>query len=285
MRRLSDRTVKMNEIMNSLKPHIKDIKFFMEDANDHVCRVQLSDSSVFYGKSSLTSEAKEAAYTQAYTYAVNKGIIKYNANESLNLNKDNHLADSLSCAAQQFATRIRKNSIIQYFDYEHLPEHLKAVSKPLCDLANQFDDSLPDSPEKTVVLIKLLEAKDCFVRAALDHKDLKLNTGNISDGYHTFDQLYFDRMSLFSVICNTYADKSWKSKQHHDETMFDGYFIVGIETPMGHFTYHYKLEFWDCFNVTVLDKAPEWDGHTAKHIYRLLTLIDPSKNEVKSNGE
>lgn len=57
--------------------------------------------------------------------------------------------------------------IMQYFSYEHLPEHLQKVSKPIGDLAKQIDESLPDSAEKSAGLRKLLEAKDCFVRASI----------------------------------------------------------------------------------------------------------------------
>lgn len=60
--------------------------------------------------------------------------------------------------------------IIEYFKYEHLPPHLQAVSKPIGDLARQMDDDLPDGAEKSAGLRKLLEAKDCFVRAELGRK-------------------------------------------------------------------------------------------------------------------
>lgn len=87
--------------------------------------------------------------------------------------------------------------------------------------------------------------------------------GKITDGYHTFDELYHHRAVLFSVICNTYKESAWKSKKHHDGTMYDGMFIVGINTPEGQATYHYDLEpYWDMFNVKELDKAPQWDGHS-----------------------
>ena len=57
--------------------------------------------------------------------------------------------------------------IMKYFEYAHLPERLQAVSKPIGDLAKQMDETLPDGPEKSAGLRKLLEAKDCLVRAAL----------------------------------------------------------------------------------------------------------------------
>lgn len=105
-------------------------------------------------------------------------------------------------------------------------------------------------------------------------KDESFNSGDISDTYHTFDELYYHRMLLSSVVFNTHSHLTWKSKQHDDGTMFDGMFIVGIETPEGSFTYHYDLEHWDKFNATELEFGRPWDGHTAKDITRLLSLMD-----------
>ena len=59
-----------------------------------------------------------------------------------------------------------QSPIIKFFAYEHLPPTLQVVSKPIGDLARQMDE-LPDGPEKSAGLRKLLEAKDCFVRAKL----------------------------------------------------------------------------------------------------------------------
>ena len=59
------------------------------------------------------------------------------------------------------------HQIMEYFEYSHLPPKLQEVSKPLGEMAKLFDESIPDSAEKTAGLRKLLEAKDCFVRAAL----------------------------------------------------------------------------------------------------------------------
>lgn len=57
-------------------------------------------------------------------------------------------------------------AILKFFVYEHLPPHLQAVSKPLAEIAQAMAQTL-DGPELTAGLRKLLEAKDCFVRAAL----------------------------------------------------------------------------------------------------------------------
>ena len=60
--------------------------------------------------------------------------------------------------------------MMQFFAYEHLPAHLQAVSKPRGDLAKQIGETLPANAERTAGLRKLLEAKDCAVRALL-YKD------------------------------------------------------------------------------------------------------------------
>lgn len=57
--------------------------------------------------------------------------------------------------------------LLQFFKYEHLPEHLQNVSRPFGELAKEIVDTLPDNPERTTALRKLLEAKDCAVRALL----------------------------------------------------------------------------------------------------------------------
>ena len=62
------------------------------------------------------------------------------------------------------------STTIQFFDYEHLPEKLQEVSKPIAELAHLMEETLPDGPEKSAGMRKLLEAKDCFVRSILPVK-------------------------------------------------------------------------------------------------------------------
>lgn len=94
----------------------------------------------------------------------------------------------------------------------------------------------------------------------------------LNDGYHTMEELYYHRMMLFAVICNQNKDLAWKSWKHYDGTMYEDYFIVGITTPLGDYTYHYHKDYWGFFNVRELDKGKSWDGHQPKDIIRLLTL-------------
>ena len=101
----------------------------------------------------------------------------------------------------------------------------------------------------------------------------KLRAGEISDGYHTLNELYHHRAVLFSVICNQNKDIAWKSKLHSDGTMYDEMFIVGITTPQGQYSYHYDINLWSLFDVEELDKAPEYDGHLPKDIERLKSIL------------
>lgn len=58
--------------------------------------------------------------------------------------------------------------IMKFFSYDHLPEHLQKVSKPFGELAEKMNAELPDGAEKSAGLRKLLEAKDCMVRASFE---------------------------------------------------------------------------------------------------------------------
>ena len=100
------------------------------------------------------------------------------------------------------------------------------------------------------------------------------NKGGISDGSHTFDELYYHRMVLFSLFVNFWNGNSWKSWKHHDGTMYEDYFIVGITTPDGDYSYHYHKDHWDKFKVMEMEFAPEWDGHKPSDIERLYSVFE-----------
>ena len=93
--------------------------------------------------------------------------------------------------------------------------------------------------------------------------------GEFSDGYHTFNGLYKQRMILFAVLVKTYKDRAWKSWRHEDgENCFGGgWFIVGIDTPAGTYTYHYEAKDWDMFDCQILYRAKHWDGHNENDVH------------------
>jgi len=111
--------------------------------------------------------------------------------------------------------------------------------------------------------------------------------GDVSDGYHTFNELYHHRAILFATLCNLMPDLAWKSKQHDDPNfpMYDGMFICGIVTPMGQATYHYDIDpYWDLFKVKELERAPKYDGHTPadaiQRIYHIAGTPTPRVNRA-----
>ena len=108
----------------------------------------------------------------------------------------------------------------------------------------------------------LVKAQDA-IDAAKKYND---SVGSLSDGYHTFDELYHHRAMLFAALClTTFKNCAWKSLLHNDpkEPMYNGMFIVGIDTPFGQASYHYDIDpYWAIFKVKELDRAPKFDGHT-----------------------
>lgn len=118
----------------------------------------------------------------------------------------------------------------------------------------------------------MIENRELFlknIKYMLDDK----NCGNVSDGDHSFSELYHHRAILTASLFNAHKEKCWKSMLHDTGDMFDGYFIVGVETKNGQATYHYPVEYWGLFDVKELESAPKWDGHTAKD------AIERIKNE------
>lgn len=100
-------------------------------------------------------------------------------------------------------------------------------------------------------------------------------TGSTSDGYHTFDELYYYRLlynaGLVNVIryinynCPDKLDiKVYKSHRHDDGTLCfgGGWFIVQMETPYGQISNHYEDKYWYMFDCIELPYAHKWDGHT-----------------------
>lgn len=117
------------------------------------------------------------------------------------------------------------------------------------------------------------------VSAGLDRLRAPEVTGDTSDGYHTFNELYDYRKAFNALLFNEWAaqgiydvHKSWR---HSDgEPCFGGgWFIVSAQTPTGQVTNHYEASDWDLFHLLERERAEAWDGHTpAMALARLLTL-------------
>lgn len=101
--------------------------------------------------------------------------------------------------------------------------------------------------------------------------------GNISDGYHTFNELYEYRLlynaSMFNELAKQGLYDVHKSKKHSDGTIPFGdenWFIVQAELPTGQISNHYEMKDWDLFNVPEKEKANPYDGHTPQDVAKRL---------------
>ena len=124
---------------------------------------------------------------------------------------------------------------------------------------------------------KRMEKYDAL-NAAIDliNNPSQFVTGDTSDGYHTFNELYHHRAVLFSVIVKAFQEKAWKARLHHDGTMYDGMFVVGIDTPEGQASYHYDIDpYWDMFECREMERAPKWDGHTPAQAIERIGRLEP----------
>lgn len=109
--------------------------------------------------------------------------------------------------------------------------------------------------------------------------------GGLSDGYHTFDELYEHRIELWIALCssmNRLASRdnddpfpAWRSRWHSDDTSIGGWFLLGLDTREGRqMTYHLPLSYWDRTDFAqTLDKAPPFDGHTSADVLERLRQL------------
>lgn len=107
-----------------------------------------------------------------------------------------------------------------------------------------------------------------------------VDAGDVSDGYHTFRELYDFRKMYNAALFNEWAVQGkyrvHKSKRHHDgeECFGGGWFIVVALLPGGQISNHYKLSDWDLFRLPEAEKAMfEYDGHTGADTLERLRSI------------
>lgn len=118
----------------------------------------------------------------------------------------------------------------------------------------------------------IFKAAQCYI-ASHPNKDM----GEVSDGYHTFNELYEFRKVYNAAFFNELAKQGKcnviKSKRHNDgeECFGGGWFIVTAQLPTGQISNHYKMKDWDLFQCTEVNFAPKWDGHTPQDVIKRIT--------------
>jgi hypothetical protein len=172
--------------------------------------------------------------------------------------------------------------MIKYIDTEKLIAEIRRQKPRLRRIGGK------DATMTTSEVCKKLDHIIEFARSLQQEQDI----GEISDGYHTFNELYYYRM-LYNAAFFNLLPKDWvhKSKRHHtgEECFGGGWFIVMANLPTGQVSNHYELKDWDLFKVPEKEFADEWDGHTpqeaAERIHKYLQQEPPEvdlKNEIIS---
>lgn len=114
-----------------------------------------------------------------------------------------------------------------------------------------------------------------------------LKTDTVSDGFHTFGDLYDHRITLFIKLAEYWdmrcqevgnnSGMSWRSLAHHpdDKPMYANWFVLGIGKESGdQITYHLPLSRWDETDFArTLDHAPKWDGHSPSDVINRLKKL------------
>jgi hypothetical protein len=109
------------------------------------------------------------------------------------------------------------------------------------------------------------------------------DTNEVSDGFHTFGELYDHRCHLFITLMQLLPPISWWSDIHYDGTSWEGWIITGIDLPTGTITYHVPISMIDLLpKQCKIDKGKEWDGHTSKNVIE--RLADYCKTNPSCKG-
>ncbi|MCG7915915.1 MAG: hypothetical protein JAY71_18775 [Candidatus Thiodiazotropha weberae] len=105
---------------------------------------------------------------------------------------------------------------------------------------------------------------------------LPVDAGKVSDGYHTFEELYNHRCLLWVNVLQTHKDKSFKTWRNDSGQKWNGWFIAGINTEFGQITYHLPEELWPYLDIQVKERNDDYDGHTSKDVLSRLKLLAAS---------
>lgn len=98
----------------------------------------------------------------------------------------------------------------------------------------------------------------------------------VTDGYHTVDELYEHRITLYIALCKQNKSKVWRSVKHSDGSEYEGWFVLGINKEKGEqITYHLPMSKWqECDNwCETLSKAPDFDGHSSQDVLKRIEKL------------
>ena len=120
--------------------------------------------------------------------------------------------------------------------------------------------------------------------------DMHVWAQDVSDGYHTMEELYEHRIRLYLALVKIYDNyitplscevACWKSKLHDDGSSYEGWFLLGMtvvkpdpkfgpDVTKFDISYHIPMKYWHLANVMELAKAPPYDGYTSNDVLERL---------------
>ena len=180
-------------------------------------------------------------------------------------------------------TNVDELQVIHHF--ESKVGRLRVINRRLSDVMRDLlvviDDFTGNSCECLVEDMDVIEEARRPPSGGIMSK--AANMGKVSDGYHTFDELYEHRHWLFINLMASHRNLAWASRLHSDGTSWDGWFVCGMQLPFkdGQISYHMPDRLWDAVEVLgiVVDRAPEWDGHDARDVILRLAAWCPDLDE------
>lgn len=113
----------------------------------------------------------------------------------------------------------------------------------------------------------------------MSEKIFKIVNGDISDGYHTFDELYEHRYLLFINLCLLQPEKASWTQEH-----YEGWDLLRLYLPSGQISYHIPKHFSYLYHNLIVNRDDEWDGHTSSVVVSRLArnahaISFPEKNK------
>lgn len=97
--------------------------------------------------------------------------------------------------------------------------------------------------------------------------------GEVSDSYHTFNELCEHRLALFVCLMKSNPEMSWRANNNHDGSSYEGWFIAGMSLPCGDISYRLPSRLWttlDNAGIATSNRAPQCDGHSSNDVIHRL---------------
>ena len=103
--------------------------------------------------------------------------------------------------------------------------------------------------------------------------NIDVDPAKVSDGYHTFEELYDHRSMLMIALMVAMKGRfhPYKTRHHNDGSSYPGMFMVGMKLPEGQISYHLEDRYWKyCEDIPERENGPLFDGHTSADVINRL---------------